>query len=64
QRSLYWTHLLRSHLLRSLGDPDGSAAAALAARDAFTALGEQRGLAALQRACKAGVLSVLSDHLP
>ena len=62
QRSLYWTHLLRSHLLRSLGDPDAAAAAALVAQDTFTALGEQRGLAALQRACKAGVLSVLGDN--
>jgi hypothetical protein len=58
QRAQYWTQLLRAHLLRSLGDADGSAAAALVALDCFAAMGERRGLAALQRACKAGVLSV------
>jgi hypothetical protein len=48
-RSLGWLHLLRAHVLRQLDDADGSMISAAAAQRVFSQLGEQRGLAALQR---------------
>jgi predicted ATPase/DNA-binding SARP family transcriptional activator len=57
-RSLGWLHLVRAHILLQLGDVDGSMSAAAAARTMFTRLGEQRGLAAVQRICKEGLPSL------
>jgi predicted ATPase/DNA-binding SARP family transcriptional activator len=48
-RSLGWLHLLRAHVLRQLGDADGSIISADAAQTVFSQLGERRGLAAVQR---------------
>jgi len=54
-RSLGWLHLLRAHVLRQLGDVDGSMKAAAAAHAVFTRLGERSGLIAVQRICKGGL---------
>ena len=48
-RSLGWLHLLRAHVLRQLDDADGSMISAAAAQTVFSQLGEQRGLAAVQK---------------
>ena len=50
-RSLGWLHLLRAHVLRQLGDVDGSLSAATAAQNMFAQLGVRRGLIAVQRIC-------------
>jgi tetratricopeptide (TPR) repeat protein len=50
-RSLGWLHFLRAHVLRQLGDVDGSLSAATAAQNMFAQLGERRGLIAVQRIC-------------
>ena len=52
-----WLYLLRAHLLRQVGDLDGSATSAGAAQTVFAQLHEGRGLAAVQRICKAGLNS-------
>jgi predicted ATPase/DNA-binding SARP family transcriptional activator len=54
-RSLGWLYLLRAHVLRQLGDMDGSMKSAEAAQATFTRLGERRGLIAVQRICKGGL---------
>ena len=54
-RSLGWLYFLRAHVLRELGDPDGSTKSAAEAQAMFTRLGEQRGLIAVQRICKGGL---------
>jgi hypothetical protein len=54
-RSLGWLHFLRSHVLRRLGDVDGSMEAAAAAQTMCTRLGEQGGSIAVQRICKGGL---------
>jgi tetratricopeptide (TPR) repeat protein len=54
-RSLGWLHLLRAHVLRQLGDIEGSMKSADAAHATFTRLGERRGLIAVQRICKGGL---------
>jgi predicted ATPase/DNA-binding SARP family transcriptional activator len=56
-RSLGWLYFLRAHVLRQLGDADGSRRSAAAAQTMFTQLGEQRGLTATQRICKEGLSS-------
>ena len=53
-RSLGWLHFLRAHVLRQLGDTDGSRRSAAAAQTMFTHLGEQGGLIAVQRIRKEG----------
>ena len=55
QGALGWLHLLRAHVLRQLGDTDGATASMTAARQAFTQLGERRGLEAVQSSCKEGL---------
>ena len=55
QGALGWLHLLRAHVLRQLGDTDGASASMVAARQAFTQLGERRGLEAVQSSCKEGL---------
>ena len=57
-RSLGWLHFLRAHVLRQLGDVDGSLSAATAAQRMFVQLGERRGLVAVQRICKEGLPSL------
>jgi hypothetical protein len=57
-RSLGWLHLLRAHVLRQLGDADGSMISAAAAQTVFSQLGERRGVAAVQRICKEGLPSL------
>jgi len=57
-RSLGWLHFVRSHVLLQLGDVGGFMNSAAAARTMFTRLGEQRGLAAVQRICKEGLPSL------
>jgi tetratricopeptide (TPR) repeat protein len=57
-RTMGWVHLLRAHILRQLGDFDRSTTAAATAEMIFSQLDERRGLAAVQRACKVGVLSL------
>jgi predicted ATPase/DNA-binding SARP family transcriptional activator len=57
-RSLGWLHFVRSHVLLQLGDVGGFMSSAAAARAMFTRLGEQRGLAAVQRICKEGLPSL------
>jgi predicted ATPase/DNA-binding SARP family transcriptional activator len=57
-RSLGWLHFVRSHVLLQLGDVGGFMNSAAAARAMFTRLGEQRGLAAVQRICKEGLPSL------
>jgi hypothetical protein len=52
-RSLGWLHLLRAHALSRLGEPNRAAIAIADARTIFAVLGEERGLAAAQRMCKA-----------
>jgi predicted ATPase len=54
-RSLGWLYLVRSHVLRQLGDMDASGDSAAKAKAVFTRLGEQRGLIAVQRICKGGL---------
>ena len=55
-----WEYLLVAHLRRSVGDTDGSARAAAEAATRFEALGDRRGQQALQRARKAGVVTMPS----
>jgi predicted ATPase/DNA-binding SARP family transcriptional activator len=57
-RSLGWLHLLRAHVLEQLGDLEGSMISAAAAQTVFSQLGEQRGLAVVQRICKEGFPSL------
>jgi predicted ATPase/DNA-binding SARP family transcriptional activator len=57
-RSLGWLYLLRAHVLGQLGDLEGSMISAAAAQTVFSQLGEQRGLAAVQRICKEGLPSL------
>jgi len=57
-RSLGWLHLLRAHVLRQLGDAEGSMISAVAAQTVFSQLGERRGVAAVQRICKEGLPSL------
>jgi hypothetical protein len=52
-----WLHLLRAHLLRRRGDPDGAAESAAAAQAVFDRLGGIQGSAAVQRFCKVGPAS-------
>lgn len=54
-RSLGWLHLLRAHVLRQLGDVEGSMISAEAAQAVFTRLGERSGVIAVQRICKGGL---------
>jgi tetratricopeptide (TPR) repeat protein len=56
-RSLGWLHLLRAHVLRQLGKADGAMRSCAAAEAMFQQLGEQHGLAAVQRICKGGLSS-------
>jgi predicted ATPase/DNA-binding SARP family transcriptional activator len=61
-RAAGWTHLMRAHILAQLGEHQGAAAAAGEALDVFRDLGEGRGVAAVQRACKAGRLRLPVDR--
>ena len=55
-----WEYLLVAHLRHTIGDADASARAAAEAARRFQALGDQRGQGALQRARKAGVVTMPS----
>ena len=55
-----WQHLLVAHLRGAVGDIDASARAAAEAARRFRALGDRRGLGALQSARKAGALTMPS----
>jgi hypothetical protein len=57
-RSLGWLYLLRAHVLGQLGNLEGSMISAADAQTVFSQLGEQRGLAAVQRICKEGLPSL------
>jgi hypothetical protein len=60
-RAYGWLRLLQAHLLRDLGDRTAARAAAAGAHDVLFALGEQRGVAAAQRAFKVGVPRLRGD---
>ena len=55
-----WEYLLVAHLRHAVGDADASARAAAEAAARFQALGDRRGQRALQRARKAGVVTMPS----
>jgi predicted ATPase/DNA-binding SARP family transcriptional activator len=55
-----WEYLLVAHLRQALGDADASARAAAEAAARFAALGDRRGQRAVQRARKAGVVTMPS----
>ena len=55
-----WEYLLVAHLRRAVGNADGSARAAVEAATRFEALGDRRGQRALQRARKAGAVTMPS----
>jgi predicted ATPase/DNA-binding SARP family transcriptional activator len=57
-RSLGWLHLLRAHVMRELGSADSFTRSSAAAEAMFRQLGEQRGLAAVQRICKEALPSL------
>jgi hypothetical protein len=57
-RSLGWLHLLRAHVMRELGNADSFTRSSAAAEAMFRQLGEQRGLAAVQRICKEALPSL------
>ena len=61
-RAFGWLHLLRAHLRSAAGDRQAADTAADAARKFFAGLGEQDGLDALQRACKADLLRLPEDN--
>ncbi len=54
-----WGHLLVAHLRRGVGDADASARAAAEAAARFEVIGDRRGQRALQRARKAGAVTML-----
>ena len=54
-----WGHLLVAHLRRGVGDVDASARAAAEAAARFEVIGDRRGQRALQRARKAGAVTML-----
>ena len=58
--SIGWEHLLVAHLRHALGDADGSARAAAEAAQRFEVIGDRRGRRALQRARKAGAVTMPS----
>ncbi len=60
-RAYGWLRLLQAHLLRDRGERTAALAAASDAHDVLFALGEQRGVAAAQRAFKVGVRNVRGD---
>lgn len=60
-RAFAWMRLLQAHLLSGVGDQQAASDAADVARRLFSDLGEQAGLAALQRACKVGRLRLPID---
>ena len=55
-----WQYLLVAHLRQALGDTDASALAVTEAAARFEALGDGRGQRAMQRARKAGVVTMPS----
>ncbi len=55
-----WEYLLVAHLRHAVGETDASARAAAEAAVRFRALGDRRGRRALQRARKAGVVTMPS----
>ena len=55
-----WQNLLVAHLHQSIGDVDASARAVAAATERFRALGDRRGHEAVQRARKAGAVTMPS----
>ena len=55
-----WGYLLVAHLRHAIGDADASARAAAEAARRFEALGDRRGQRALQRARKAGAVTMPS----
>ena len=55
-----WEYLLVAHLRHAVGDADASARAAAEAAARFQALGDRRGQRALQRARKAGAVTMPS----
>jgi predicted ATPase len=61
-RAFGWLHLLQAHALAAVNDSEGATAAARAALERFSRLGEQDGLAALQRGCKDDLLTLLKDN--
>jgi predicted ATPase/DNA-binding SARP family transcriptional activator len=61
-RAFGWLRLLQAHLLSGLHDREAADTAARAALALFSGLGERAGLAALQRACKAGLLTLPEDN--
>jgi predicted ATPase/DNA-binding SARP family transcriptional activator len=63
-RGYGWLRLLQAHVLAQLGDRAAADLSATAAFRLFFDVGEQAGLAALQRACKVGVLRLLIDTAP
>jgi len=61
-RGFGWLRLLQAQVLSGAGDRQAADAAAVAALELFSGFGEQAGLAALQRACKAGLLTLPEDN--
>jgi tetratricopeptide (TPR) repeat protein len=61
-RAFGWLRLLQAHVLAGLNDPEAADTAASAAFELFSGVGEQDGLAALQRACKADLLRLPKDN--
>ena len=57
-RSLGWLHLLRAHVLRQLGDAEGSMISAVAAQTVFTGWVSGAAWIAVQRICKGGLPSL------
>src|SRR5439155_18302725 len=53
-----WQQLLLAHIRQTMGDANGSALATAEALARFEALGDEWGQSALQRACKAGAITM------
>lgn len=62
-RAHAWMRLVEAHLLAELGRHEAATAALLEARKRFVSLGEERGLAAVQRACKERLPMLLGNDL-